>query len=454
MYDPDSSCADDFISANEVIESLQAAETLKNDRYFIKELLDKAKNLCGLSHRDAIVLLECADEFNQEIFNIAADIKKKLYGDRIVLFAPLYISNYCINGCLYCPYHAKSKDIIRKKLSQDEIRNEVMILQGMGHKRLALEAGEDPINAPIDYILESIDTIYSCRRGNDAIKRVNVNIAATTCENYEKLHNAQIGTYILFQETYHKKSYEHLHPTGPKSDYNYHTEAMDRAMIAGIDDVGIGVLFGLDSYKYNFVSLIMHAEHLEKKFGIGPHTISLPRVRDASGVNAKNFNSISDDTFKKIIAVLRIAIPYAGLIISTRESKYIREQVLSLGVSQISAASSTSVGGYAIKQNNTAQFDINDTRTLDEIICWLLELGYIPSFCTACYEQKRTGHIFMNALKSGSVNCLPNALLTLNAYIKNYASDKTKEIARNIILNQIKNIPSNQLQCVLQKLNF
>ena len=368
------------------------------------------------------------------------------------MFAPLYLSNYCVNGCVYCPYHAKNKTIPRKKLSQEEIKAEVIALQDMGHKRLALETGEDPVNCPIDYVLESINTIYSVKHKNGAIRRVNINIAATSVENYEKLHKAGIGTYILFQETYNKENYEKLHPTGPKHNYNYHTEAMDRAMTGGIDDVGLGVLFGLNLYRYDFVGLLMHAEHLEKKFGVGPHTISVPRIRPAEDINPDDFNSISDDIFEKIVAVLRIAVPYTGLIISTRESQVAREKVLKLGVSQISGASCTSVGGYKDKKNDCAQFDISDNRTLDEIVQWLLKLGYIPSFCTACYREGRTGDRFMSLVKSGQIAncCQPNALMTLKEYLEDYASPNTKSIGEKVIANEIENIPNEKVRALVK----
>ena len=394
-------------------------------------------------------MLECDDpELLEEIFTLAREIKQKFYGNRIVMFAPLYLSNYCVNGCVYCPYHAKNKTIARKKLSQEEIRQEVIALQDMGHKRLALEAGEDPIRNPIEYILESIQTIYSIKHKNGAIRRVNVNIAATTVENYRRLHEAGIGTYILFQETYHKESYLELHPTGPKSNYAYHTEAMDRAMQGGIDDVGIGVLFGLNTYRYDFVGLLMHAEHLEATYGVGPHTISVPRICSADDIDAHDFqNAISDEIFQKIVAVIRIAVPYTGIIISTRESQASREKVLELGVSQISGGSKTSVGGYAtpeIPEENSAQFDVSDTRTLDEIVAWLLKLGYIPSFCTACYREGRTGDRFMSLVKTGQIAncCAPNALMTLQEYLEDYASPETRELGVRMIREQMEKIPN------------
>ena len=456
MYNPKSKKAEEFINNEEILESLKFAKENKNNRELIESIINKAKNLKGLTHREAILLLDCElEDKNEEIYALAKEIKEKFYGNRIVMFAPLYLSNYCVNGCVYCPYHHKNKHIRRKRLSQEEIKKEVIALQDLGHKRLALEAGEDPLNNPIEYILESIKTIYSIKHKNGAIRRVNVNIAATTVENYRKLKEAGIGTYILFQETYNKESYENLHPTGPKHDYAYHTEAMDRAMEGGIDDVGLGVLYGLNMYRYDFVGILMHAEHLEAAFGVGPHTISVPRICPADDINPEEYtNAISDDIFAKIVAVLRIAVPYTGLIVSTRESQKSRERVLHLGVSQISGASSTSVGGYAEKEkkeDNSAQFDVSDNRTLDEIVNWLLEMGHIPSFCTACYREGRTGDRFMQLVKAGQIAncCQPNALMTLKEYLEDYASDKTKAEGEMVIKEQLNKIPNEKVRNIV-----
>lgn len=453
MYNVMSPKAEEFIGDEEIKECLEYAEDNKNNRQVIDEILKKAREMKGLSHKEAIVLLDCElEDKNQEIFKLAEDIKKEFYGNRIVMFAPLYLSNYCVNGCEYCPYHAKNKHITRKKLTQEEIVKEVTALQDMGHKRLALEAGEDPVNNPIEYILECIKTIYGIKHKNGAIRRVNVNIAATTVENYAKLKEAGIGTYILFQETYNKESYEKLHPTGPKHNYAYHTEAMDRAMDGGIDDVGLGVLFGLNNYRYDFTGIIMHAEHLEAYKGVGPHTISVPRVRRADDIDPDVFdNGISDDTFAKIVACIRIAVPYTGMIVSTRESKKCRERVLHLGISQISGGSRTSVGGYAEEEpeeENSAQFDVSDTRTLDEVVHWLMDLGYVPSFCTACYRAGRTGDRFMELLKSRQiVNCChPNALMTLKEYLEDYASPDTKAIGEKLIEEELNTIPNEKVR--------
>ena len=453
MYNVKSKVATEFIDDEEILSTLEYAKANKNNEELIDKILEKAKEYKGLSHREAAVLLECdLEDKNEKMYELAQEIKQKFYGNRIVMFAPLYLSNYCVNGCTYCPYHHKNKHIARKKLTQEEIRKEVIALQDLGHKRLALETGEDPINSPIEYVLESIKTIYSIKHKNGAIRRVNVNIAATTVENYTKLKEAGIGTYILFQETYNKKIYEELHPTGPKHDYAYHTEAMDRAMEGGIDDVGMGVLFGLNMYRYDFVGLLMHAEHLEATMGVGPHTISVPRIRPADDINPDEFtNAISDDIFAKIVAVLRIAVPYTGLIVSTRESQKSRERVLHLGVSQISGASSTSVGGYAEKEKeeeNSAQFDVSDNRTLDEIVNWLLEMGHIPSFCTACYREGRTGDRFMSLVKSGQIAncCQPNALMTLKEYLEDYASEDTRKKGEEVIKNEIPRITNEKVK--------
>ena len=453
MYNVKSKVATEFIDDEEILSTLEYAKANKRNGELIDKILEKAKECKGLSHREAAVLLECdLQDKNEKMYELAQEIKQKFYGNRIVMFAPLYLSNYCVNGCTYCPYHYKNKHIARKKLTQEEIRKEVIALQDLGHKRLALETGEDPINSPIEYVLESIKTIYSIKHKNGAIRRVNVNIAATTVENYTKLKEAGIGTYILFQETYNKKIYEELHPTGPKHDYAYHTEAMDRAMEGGIDDVGMGVLFGLNMYRYDFVGLLMHAEHLEATMGVGPHTISVPRIRPADDINPDEFtNAISDDIFAKIVAVLRIAVPYTGLIVSTRESQKSRERVLHLGVSQISGASSTSVGGYAEKEkkeDNSAQFDVNDNRTLDEIVNWLLEMGHIPSFCTACYREGRTGDRFMSLVKSGQIAncCQPNALMTLKEYLEDYASENTRKKGEEVIKNEIPRITNEKVK--------
>ena len=452
MYKPDSNSAEEFIAQEEIQSTLQEVAENKNNRKLLQDIMRKAEQCKGLNHREAALLLECTDqEINQQINNLARRIKQQFYGNRIVLFAPLYLSNYCINGCVYCPYHLKNKTIHRRKLTQTEIRNEVMALQDMGHKRLAIEAGEDPRNNPIEYILESIDTIYNIKHKNGAIRRVNVNIAATTVENYKRLHDANIGTYILFQETYHKANYEALHPTGPKSNYAYHTEAMDRAMTAGIDDVGIGVLFGLETYLYDFIGLLMHAEHLEAKFGVGPHTISVPRICMADDIDINDYkNAVPDEIFHKIVAVLRIAVPYTGMIVSTRESAKNREKVLELGVSQISGGSRTTVGGYVESQDaeHSAQFDVTDQRTLDEIVQWLLTLGHIPSFCTACYRQGRTGDRFMALVKSNQIAncCHPNALITLQEYLQDYASPQTITLGEAMIRQELNNIPNPKAQ--------
>ena len=453
MYNPESLKAEEFISHEEILDTLAYADAHKNNPELINQILEKAKKCKGLSHREAMLLLDCdIPEKNAEIFALAEQIKKDFYGNRIVMFAPLYLSNYCVNGCVYCPYHAINKHIKRKKLTQEEIAKEVIALQDMGHKRLAIESGEDPINNPIEYILESIKTIYSIKHKNGAIRRVNVNIAATTIENYRKLKDAGIGTYILFQETYHKESYEKLHPKGPKHNYAYHTEAMDRAMAGGIDDVGLGVLFGLERYRYEFAGLLMHAEHLEAVHGVGPHTISVPRIRRADDIDPSVFdNGIDDDTFAKIVACIRIAVPYTGMIMSTRESKECREKVIHYGISQISGGSKTSVGGYdtpEAEDDNSSQFEVSDNRTLDEVVRWLMKMGYIPSFCTACYREGRTGDRFMALCKNMQIHncCLPNALMTLKEYLLDYASPETRKIGEELIKKELNNIPKDKVR--------
>lgn len=453
MYDVKSMRADDFIDDCEIRDTLSYAQANKGNKELIKSIIEKAAECKGLSHREASLLLACEDsDLNGEIYSLAKKIKQRIYGNRIVFFAPLYLSNYCINSCVYCPYHVKNKHICRKKLTQDEVREETIALQDMGHKRLALESGEDPVNNPLEYILECIKTIYSIKHKNGEIRRVNVNIAATTVENYKKLKEAGIGTYILFQETYNRKNYEELHPAGPKHDYAYHTEAMDRAMQGGIDDVGLGVLFGLDTYAYELCGLLMHAEHLEAVFGVGPHTISVPRICPADDIDVNEFsNAVPDEVWHKIVAIIRIAVPYTGMIVSTRESEKNRKAALELGISQISGGSSTSVGGYAHQEapeDNTAQFDRSDTRTLDEVSDWLIRMGYIPSFCTACYREGRTGDRFMPLAKSGAIQncCQPNALMTLKEYLMDYASPETREHGEKLIEKELNNIPNDKVR--------
>ena len=465
MYNPKSLKAEEFIDHEEILATIEYAQANKDNVELIDSLLEKARpkkdgsglHCEGLTHREASVLLACEiPEKVQKIYEIAEEIKLAFYGNRIVMFAPLYLSNYCVNGCVYCPYHYKNKHITRKKLTQEEIKKEVIALQDMGHKRLAIEAGEDPVNNPIEYILESIKTIYSINHKNGSIRRANVNIAATTVENYRKLKEAGIGTYILFQETYHKESYLKLHPTGPKHDYDYHTEAMDRAMEGGIDDVGLGVLFGLELYKYEFAGLLMHAEHLEAVHGVGPHTISVPRLKRADDIDPDAFdNGISDDLFIKIIACIRLAVPYTGMIISTRESQEVRERALRAGISQISGASRTSVGGYTEKErpHDSEQFDVSDQRTLDEVVKWLMELGFIPSFCTACYREGRTGDRFMSLCKSGQIQncCHPNALMTLTEFLIDYASEDTRKIGFEMIKKELTKIPKDNVRSIAEE---
>ena len=452
MYNPLSIHADEFIDHAEVLATLDEAARESRNSARVREILEKAARCKGLTHREAAILMDCDDPaLESGIYDLAAQIKQRFYGNRIVLFAPLYLSNYCINGCVYCPYHAINRTIPRKKLSQSEIEAEVRALIRMGHKRLAVEAGEDPRNNPLEYILDSIKTIYSVREGGNSIRRVNVNIAATDVESYRKLRTAGIGTYILFQETYNREQYERLHPTGPKSNYDWHTEAMDRAQEGGCDDVGIGVLFGLSGYRYELAGLLMHAEHLEARFGVGPHTISMPRICPADDISTDSFpDALPDSIFRKLVAVLRLAVPYTGMIISTRESQRMREQLLHCGISQISGGSRTSVGGYTSEQRHdeTAQFDVSDTRSLDEVVRWLLENDHIPSFCTACYREGRTGDRFMSLCKSGKIGlcCTPNAIMTLKEYLVDYASPATREAGEKLIAKSLTDIPEGRVR--------
>ena len=452
MYNTSSVHADEFICHDEILETLEEAARESRNPARVQEILEKAALCKGLTHREAAILMDCEDPALEErLFRLAGAIKQKFYGNRIVLFAPLYLSNYCVNGCVYCPYHARNRSIPRKKLSQAEIEEEVRALIRIGHKRLAVEAGEDPVHNPLEYILDSIRTIYSVNEGGNSIRRVNVNIAATDVESYRKLRAAGIGTYILFQETYNKEQYKKLHPTGPKSNYDWHTEAMDRAQEGGCDDVGIGVLFGLAGYRYELVGLLMHAEHLEARFGVGPHTISMPRICPADDISLGDFpDALPDSIFRKLVAVLRIAVPYTGMIISTRESARMREQLLHCGISQISGGSRTSVGGYTSEErhNETAQFDVSDTRPLDQVVRWLLENDHIPSFCTACYREGRTGDRFMSLCKSGKISlcCTPNALMTLKEYLVDYASPATREVGERLIQKCLADVPEGKVR--------
>lgn len=458
MYNSKSNKAQEFINDNEINNTIDYAVKNYIDKNIIRDILNKAENFEGLDYKQVAILLQCLKNNDSEVINeikrIAIKIKQHIYGNRIVFFAPLYLSNYCVNACTYCGYNICNNNMKRKKLTQDEIKNEVIALQDMGHKRLALETGEDPINCPIEYVLDSIRTIYSVKHKNGDIRRVNVNIAGTTVENYRKLKEAGIGTYILFQETYHKDTYDMMHPKGPKSNYNYHTESMDRAYQGGIDDVGIGVLYGLYDYIYDTIGMMMHIKHLEDTYGVGPHTISLPRMRFASGVDLKDYQNISDEIFFGIVAILRCAVPYTGMIISTRESKESRKQLLKLGITQLSGGSCTGVGGYANsdEEENTQQFDVDDTRSLDNIMYDLCKDGYIPSFCTACYRAGRTGDRFMHLAKSGEIRnvCQPNALMTLKEYAIDYASEGTRKYADILINNEINNIKDESIKDIVK----
>lgn len=447
----------DFIIHDEILESINYGLEKSKDVNFIEKLLNKAKEGKGLSHKEAAVLLSVEDEkILNKIFKLAREVKEKIYGKRIVIFAPLYVGNYCVNNCKYCGYKASNKEFTRKKLTMEELKEEVRILESLGHKRIALEAGEDPINLPIEYVLQCIENIYSLKFDNGSIRRINVNIAATTVDNYKRLKEANIGTYILFQETYHKKSYEEFHLNGPKCDYDYHTTAMHRAREAGIDDIGLGVLYGLYDYKYETIAMLMHAESLERDTGVGPHTVSVPRIKAAENVSLDNYPYlVNDDAFKRIVAVLRLSVPYAGIILSTREEADFRDEVIALGVSQVSSGSCTGVGGYQ-HQKGKPQFELGDNRSPIEIIESLCESGYIPSYCTACYREGRTGDRFMVLAKSGEINnvCQPNALLTLKEFIIDYGREKTKVLGENIIKKELDEIKNEAVKAsVIEKLN-
>ncbi|MBQ8435443.1 MAG: [Oscillospiraceae bacterium] len=458
MFDSKSKKSEEFIDHDEILKVLAFGEENKDNTEKVDEILKKAETLVGLDRYEVSVLLHACEntenaQLREKIFAMARKIKEEIYGKRIVMFAPLYVSNYCINGCKYCGYHCGS-GIKRKKLTQEEVAEECRAIEAMGHKRIAMEAGEDPKNCDIDYILECMKTCYETKNGNGEIRRINVNIAATTVEDYKKLKEAGIGTYVLFQETYHKPTYEKLHPSGPKSDYDYHTTAHDRAMLGGIDDVGIGVLYGLYEYKYEVIGTMLHVKHLEDTFGVGPHTISIPRVRWAEGVDLNLFpNIVSDEQFKTIIAVLRLAVPYTGMIISTREEQNFRDEIISLGISQTSGGSCTGVGGYAQRLENgecdsccddqsTAQFQVADMRSEAEVSKALLKNGYIPSFCTACYREGRTGDRFMQLAKTGNISncCLPNAMLTLAEYAIDYGDEEFNQLTFEVIKQERENI--------------
>lgn len=456
MIDENERSSDAFIDDAKINALLAEAKIKSQDKDLIMEIIGKAAEYKGLSAAEVAILLEVTDPvLLNAIFETATNVKKAIYGTRIVLFAPLYISSYCINNCHYCGYRSGNDEQLRRRLTLAEIKEEVEILESLGHKRLALEAGEDPVNCSLDYVLEAIQQIYSIKDGNGSIRRINVNIAATTIEEYRKLKSVDIGTYILFQETYHRPTYQALHPTGPKRDYNWHTTAMDRAMKAGIDDVGIGVLYGLYDYKYETVAMFLHAEHLDTDCGVGPHTISVPRLRPASNVSLENFPHLVDDAaFEKIIAIMRLAVPYTGIILSTREGAELRDQLITYGVSQISAGSCTGVGGYHDtykdfgNTNKGMQFETGDNRSPNEIIRMLCDKGYIPSFCTACYRQGRTGDRFMSLAKSGQIQnvCLPNALLTFQEYLLDYADEETCKKGKIVINDQVTSIPHNEIQ--------
>ncbi|MBI5978504.1 [FeFe] hydrogenase H-cluster radical SAM maturase HydG [Clostridium perfringens] len=451
----------DFIKDDEINSLIAKGKELVSDKELVREIIEKSKSAEGLTPEETAVLLNLEDkELIEEMFKAARQVKEKLYGKRLVVFAPLYVSNYCVNNCTYCGYKYCNNELKRKKLNKEQLIEEVKVLESLGHKRIALEAGEDPVNAPLDYILDCIKSIYSIKFDNGSIRRINVNIAATTVENYKRLKDAEIGTYILFQETYHKPTYERLHVSGPKHNYNYHTTAMHRAREAGIDDIGMGVLYGLYDYKYETLAMLMHAMDLEETTGVGPHTLSVPRIRPAENVSLENYPYLVDDEdFKKIVAILRLAVPYAGLILSTREEPGLRDEIIALGVSQVSTGSCTGVGGYSEAYSDPEekpQFEVGDHRSPVEMIESLMEAGYIPSYCTACYREGRTGERFMDIVKSGELYkiCEANALITLKEFIDDYGTDRTREIGDKLIKKSINEIDNESFRkSVEEKIN-
>ncbi|EJT6477999.1 [FeFe] hydrogenase H-cluster radical SAM maturase HydG [Clostridium perfringens] len=451
----------DFIKNDEINSLIAKGKELVSDKELVREIIEKSKSAEGLTPEETAVLLNLEDkELIEEMFKAARQVKEKLYGKRLVVFAPLYVSNYCVNNCTYCGYKYCNDELKRKKLNKEQLIEEVKVLESLGHKRIALEAGEDPVNAPLDYILDCIKSIYSIKFDNGSIRRINVNIAATTVENYKRLKDAEIGTYILFQETYHKPTYERLHVSGPKHNYNYHTTAMHRAREAGIDDIGMGVLYGLYDYKYETLAMLMHAMDLEETTGVCPHTLSVPRIRPAENVSLENYPYLVDDEdFKKIVAILRLAVPYAGLILSTREEPGLRDEIIALGVSQVSTGSCTGVGGYSesyVDPEEKPQFEVGDHRSPVEMIESLMEAGYIPSYCTACYREGRTGERFMEIVKSGELYkiCEANALITLKEFIDDYGTDKTREIGDKLIKKSIDEIDNESFRkSVEEKIN-
>ncbi|MFR7934769.1 MAG: [FeFe] hydrogenase H-cluster radical SAM maturase HydG [Clostridium perfringens] len=451
----------DFIKDDEINSLIAKGKELVSDKELVREIIEKSKSAEGLTPEETAVLLNLEDkELIEEMFKAARQVKEKLYGKRLVVFAPLYVSNYCVNNCTYCGYKHCNDELKRKKLNKEQLIEEVKVLESLGHKRIALEAGEDPVNAPLDYILDCIKSIYSIKFDNGSIRRINVNIAATSVEDYKRLKDAEIGTYILFQETYHKPTYERLHVSGPKHNYNYHTTAMHRAREAGIDDIGMGVLYGLYDYKYETLAMLMHAMDLEETTGVGPHTLSVPRIRPAENVSLENYPYLVDDEdFKKIVAILRLAVPYAGLILSTREEPGLRDEIIALGVSQVSTGSCTGVGGYSEAYSDPEekpQFEVGDHRSPVEMIESLMEAGYIPSYCTACYREGRTGERFMDIVKNGELYkiCEANALITLKEFIDDYGTDRTREIGDKLIKKSIDEIDNESFRkSVEEKIN-
>ncbi len=448
----------DFIQDSVIEQTLRHA--VRKDRAAVEDIISKALEMKGLDLPDIAVLSTISDpELLARLFDAAKKVKETIYGRRLVLFAPLYISNLCSNECLYCAFRARNKAIKRRVLTQPEIYHEVEELVKQGHKRVLLVAGESYPKEGFSYVLKSIETIYSVKVGPGEVRRVNVNVAPLTLEEFKQLKAAKIGTYQLFQETYHRQTYKSVHLGGKKADYDWRVSAMDRAMEAGIDDVGIGVLFGLCDWRYELLALMQHIHHLEAKFGVGPHTISVPRLEPATGSDMASHppKPVEDIEFRKIVAILRLAVPYTGIIMSTRENPNMRRETFALGVSQISAGSRTNPGGYVEGKDvlDEAQFSLGDHRGLDEVIRDITELGYVPSFCTGCYRLGRTGQDFMDMAKPGLIkeHCDPNALSTFLEYLQDYASEATKQAGFKLIektLNSMDDEPRTRSTKMLE----
>lgn len=445
-----------IIDENAIGEALDIGEP---EPARVRDIIAKARELKGLDLSETAVLLTTRDEdLEEEIFEAARDVKLAIYGKRLVLFAPLYIANHCSNNCLYCAFRRDNTELIRRTLTLDEIAEEVRLLENQGHKRLLMLMGEDSTLCSLDHFIASIETAYATKTNKGEIRRINVEIAPLSVDDFRRLKAARIGTYVVFQETYHRDTYRRVHPTGRKADYDWRITAMDRAMQAGIDDVGIGVLFGLYDYRFEVLALLMHAQHLDKTYGVGPHTISVPRIYPAKNapLSFAPPHPVTDGQFKRIVAVLRLSVPYTGMILSTRESPNLRHEVFELGISQISAGSRTNPGGYHAGKEHSPddeQFSLGDTRRTDDVIRAIVEQGYMPSFCTACYRLGRTGQDFMDLAKPGLIQqyCLPNAILTFQEYLEDYASNGTREAGERLIASMLSDIPTETRRAAVKE---